>query len=152
MLELRIKGMTYQEIADLAGVDQSTICRRLDRLEQVIGDPEQVTTFRERRTEMYAAIQGKLLAEIVKPDKLEKLSGYQAAGMQHYFWEQERIEQGKSSANIAVLTKLVDGSQEPGDIALTKLGIDPPKANNPKRRDEQTEDNSYTDIDPPTKP
>ena len=101
---------------------------------------------------MYAAIQGKLLAEIVKPDKLEKLSGYQAAGMQHYFWEQERIEQGKSSANIAVLTKLVDGSQEPGDIALTKLGIDPPKANNPKRRDEQTEDNSYTDIDPPTKP
>ena len=147
MLELRTKGMTYQEIGDLAGVDQSTICKRLMRLEQVIGDPEVVRTFREARCDLYAGIQDKLLAEIVKPEKLEKLSGYQAAGMQHYFWEQERIEQGKTGAMVNVLAVLVEAGQVSGDNTLRKLGIDPPQANNLKRRDNQTGDNTFTDAE-----
>lgn len=147
MLDLRLKGMTYAEIAELAQVDTSTICRRLNRLEAILGDPEQVAIFRERRTDLYAAIQGKLLAEIVKPEKLEKLSGYQAAGMQHYFWEQERIEQGKSGSLINQLTILIDNGQDSGDKALRKLGLDSDKPNVVKRTENQTEDNSYTDAE-----
>lgn len=132
ILELQAKGLTQAEIGAVCGVSQGTVADHLRRFASFAELRQGVEEFRTWRADIFAGIQAKLLAAIsVKLDdekELAKLSPYAMAGMIGLIYDKERLETGKSSSNIAVLSAIITRSEDSGDSALRKLAVEPVKA------------------------
>ena len=121
--EMRQRGMTYEEIGRLVGRSKVTILQRLQRMIDILPDAEEVATFREHRADVLSAVQLKLLAEVVKPDKLQTMSPYQCMGMFGIAFDKERLERGQSSSNLEILTRMLEGSQPIADNSACDASI-----------------------------
>ena len=131
ILEYQAKGLSNVEIGELCGVSEGTVRDHLRRFRSFSELRQGVDDFRQTRAEIFAGLQAKLLAAIstkLDDDKeLAKLSPYAMTGMMALIYDKERLEMGKSSSNIAVLSGIITKSEESGDTALRKLSVNAPK-------------------------
>ena len=133
ILEYQAKGLSNVEIGELCGVSEGTVRDHLRRFRSFTELRQGVDDFRQTRAEIFAGLQAKLLAAIstkLDDDKeLAKLSPYAMTGMMALIYDKERLETGKSSSNIAVLSGIITKSEESGDNALRKLSVDAVRVN-----------------------
>ena len=94
---LEVKGLNQTQAAKVLGCDRSNISKRLKALDYT---PGYLKTFKDNRADVLAAFQAEI-AKHITPDKLQKSSAYQLAGMMSLFHNQERLERGQSTENIA---------------------------------------------------
>jgi len=131
LLELDAKGLSQSEIAAVVGVSPSTVADHLKRFASFTDLRQGVEEFRQWRADIFAGLQAKLLAGIaVKLDdekEFAKLSPYAMAGMMGLIYDKERLETGKSSSNVAILSGIINKSEQSGDSALRKLSVEPHK-------------------------
>ena len=133
LLELRYKyQLSYAEIADRVGLSERNVSGRLTKFATLFGWADGAREFQARESSLLAGLRGQLLAHVASGLEAEnakdKVSPYQAVGMYGILFDKQRILDGKSTANIAVLTKLVESAQESGDNALIKQKIGEDKA------------------------
>lgn len=88
IIELRNKGLTYDEIGKLLGCSKQNINQRL---QPVIEEIEHVKSFKEQRADVLAVHQSRILNRLTTED-IEKASGYQKVGMFSLLYDKERVE------------------------------------------------------------
>jgi DNA-binding Lrp family transcriptional regulator len=131
LLEYRAKGLSYEDIADLVDLSVSTVHTRLVRIEALIEAGKTGQAYAQRRTEILQGLQAGLLARtaecLTDESQRAKISPYQAVGMFGILYDKERLETGKSSSNVAILSGIINKSEKSGDSALRKLSVEPHK-------------------------
>ena len=147
LLELRYRnGLSYEHIAEHVGLAVGTVFQRLKRFESLFDLADGVKEFEVRESGILAGIRTKLLAHIAEgltaENAHDKVSPYQAVGMYGILFDKQRILDGRSTANIAVLTQIVETGQEPGDKALRKLSVDGEQPNNFRHNTERVSENT----------
>ena len=148
LIKLRyVNKLSYDQIGELVGITGPAVYGRLEHCRALMEGADTEGAFQAQESAILAGIRLKLLAHGAKDEIIEKMSGYQSFGSYGLLFDKQRILDGKSTANIAVLSKLIDNGQEIGDNALIKLSVDPPKTNDPKRSQSPTGDNSYAEAE-----
>jgi transcriptional regulator with XRE-family HTH domain len=131
LLELEAKGLTQAEIAAVVGVSRDTVAGHLARFSTFTNLRDGIEEFRQFRADLFAGLQAKLLAAIANKlddeKELAKLSPYAMTGMIGLIYDKERLETGKSSSNVAILSGIINKSEQSGDSALRKLTVEPVK-------------------------
>ena len=107
-INLRLKGLTYLEIAQIFGVTQTTVH---ERLQGYIPEDSNLSAFKLNRADIMAAKQEQILKSLSQDD-IQKASAYQRVGMYGILYDKERLERGQSTANVAY----ADLSREMRDI------------------------------------
>jgi len=127
ILELYTLGNTQQDIADIVDCSQATVAYQINKYRQFANLTGGVDDFRARRADLFAGLQARCVAEIANKlddeTQLNKLSAYALTGMLGLIYDKERLETGKSSSNIAVLSGIITKSEDQGDTALRKLSV-----------------------------
>jgi len=96
-IDLRLKGLTYQEIATIFGVTKSAVS---ERLTGYIAENIDVQGFKTHRAEILAGKQAEIIKSLTDDD-IKKSSPYQRVGMFGILYDKERLERGQSTANVA---------------------------------------------------
>ena len=94
---LEIKGLNQAQAAKVVGCHKSNISKRLKDLDYT---PGYLKSFKDNRADILAALQAQIVKHIT-PEKLQKASAYQLTGMMSLLHNQERLERGQSTENIA---------------------------------------------------
>ena len=101
-LEMRFKkGKTLQEIADHFGVTTSAVSQRLKNFMTILQDPEALKAWTNTKTEILSAVEIKLVSQLLNADKLKGASLNNVAYALQNVFNMNRLEQDKSTANIA---------------------------------------------------
>ena len=121
LIELRNKGLTYQEIATIVGRTKQTVH---ERLQDHIHEIDNLKSFKENKADVLAVQQARILNNLTTED-IKKSSGYQKVGMFSVLHNQERLERGESTSNIAYadLTGKLDEMQAKRKALEKELGI-----------------------------
>ena len=106
--KLRIQhNLTYQQIAEATGQPKSSIHRALTDLCELIGDPERLKHYEEVRPKLYGAVEERLMQSLVDPEAIQSASLRDRAVSFGIMYDKRRLEEGKSTANLSVLGKLL---------------------------------------------
>ena len=117
-LELRVDhGLSYQQIADLQGVDKAAIHRAIKDLLP----NHETQVYKSNRADILANLQGKIIKSITDEDIKKAPFGSRILAMAQLI-DKERLERGQSTENIA---------QIHADIAKLKMGKVEQVSNNP---------------------
>lgn len=117
------RGLTLEELAERAGLAKSTVHERIQRFNELVPDAGTIQSFRDRRADVMDGLMIKLLARASDPDAINKMTPYQCVGSFGLLYDKMRLETGKSSANISILSKLVDTTQDGADQAIRKSNM-----------------------------
>ena len=129
LIEYRLKGLSYEDIGALVDLAPSTVVDRLQRHQRLIAAAGEADAFENVESKVLSGARSMLLARVVdcasaQSGEPDALSGYQAMGMYGIAFDKWRILEGKSTSNVAVLTRIVNDSEQTGDIALRKLSVE----------------------------
>ena len=94
---LETKGLNQAQAAKVVGCHKSNISKRLKDLDYT---PGYLKSFKDNRADILAVLQAQIVKHIT-PEKLQKASAYQLTGMMSLLHNQERLERGQSTENIA---------------------------------------------------
>ena len=100
-IALRLKGMTYQQIADKYGVHPSTIHEQLQGVFALI-DPQRLEAYQDYRTTILSAVELAILDLLTDKDKREKASLNNVAYTFTQLHQARRLESGQSTQNLAL--------------------------------------------------
>ena len=94
---MEVKGLNQSQTAKVLGCSKPNISNRLKQLDYV---PGYLKSFKDNRADVLSALQAQIVKHIT-PEKLQKASAYQLTGMMSLLHNQERLERGQSTENIA---------------------------------------------------
>ena len=94
---MEVNGLNQAQTAKVLGCSKPNISNRLKQLDYV---PGYLKSFKDNRADILSALQAEIVKHIT-PDKLQKASAYQLTGMMSLLHNQERLERGQSTENIA---------------------------------------------------
>ena len=122
LIELRNKGLSYNEIAIIVGCSKTNA---FERLAEYSNDIDNLKSFKENKADILAVQQSRLLNNLTMED-IKKSSAYQKVGMFSVLHNQERLERGESTSNIAYadLTGKLDEMQAKRKALEKELGIE----------------------------
>ena len=122
LIELRNKGLSHSEIGKIVGCSKQNIS---ERLQPCIKDIDNLKSFKENKADILAIHQSRLLNNLTTED-IKKSSGYQKVGMFSVLHNQERLERGESTSNIAYadMTKNMAELQAKRKALEAELGMD----------------------------
>ena len=122
IIELRNKGLSYTDIGSLLGCTRENICQRLKPYRSEV---DNLKSFKDNKADILAVHQSRLLNNLTDED-IKKSSGYQKVGMFSVLHNQERLERGESTQNIAYadLTKNMTELQAKRKALEIELGIE----------------------------
>jgi len=122
LIELRNKGLTYQEIATIVGRTKQTVH---ERLQDHIREIDNLKSFKDTKADFLAIQQARILNNLTTED-IKKSSAYQKVGMFSVLHNQERLERGESTSNIAYadLTGKLGEMQAKRKALEKELGIE----------------------------
>ena len=122
LIELRNKGLSYNEIARIVGCSKTNT---FERLAEYSNDIDNLKSFKENKADILAVQQSRLLNNLTMED-IKKSSGYQKVGMFSVLHNQERLERGESTANVSmnVLSGKIDEVASKRKALALELGID----------------------------
>lgn len=103
-----VNRLSFGEIAKATGLSKSSVWDALQRLEKVLPDPDQVEAYREIRPMLFTAIEEKLMASLADDATIAKASLNNRAYAFQQIHTARRLEEGKSTENMAMLSKLID--------------------------------------------
>jgi hypothetical protein len=92
-------ALTHKAIADLNHVERSTVSKILEKYNIQTGDADQ---YERQRATIFRGLQHKFLSSITDDD-IAKTPAVQRVTSAAILYDKERLEQGKSTGNIAVL-------------------------------------------------
>ena len=104
-INLRIKGLSYQEIADYFGVRKQSVHEALQPYAiQTAGSLE---AFKQHRADILAGRQMECL-QLLTADDIKKASPRDKAIIFGTLYDKERLERGQSTSNVSLLSRLID--------------------------------------------
>ena len=115
-LELRLKkGKTIQEIADHFGVCKQAVSQRLRAFMGILQTPDALKAYQNSKTDILSAVELKLVSQLLDGDKLKDASLNNVAYALQNVFNMNRLEQDKSTSNIALALKfeVIEQDQEP---------------------------------------
>jgi hypothetical protein len=132
LLEYRMKGLSYADIGEIVKLSPSTVHWRLQRHDKLLQAAADAPEFEATESKVLAGLRGALLARAfacatAESGSDDELSGYQAMGMYGIAFDKSRTLEGKSNYHIAVLSQIINKSEQSGDSALRKLTVEPVK-------------------------
>jgi len=101
LLEYRMQGKTYQNIADIYGKTKQAIHQQIKGIYDLI-DKNSLDAYKANKTNLLNGIESALLEQTVNPIKLKAMSVRDAAVSFGIIYDKGRLEQGLSTENIAV--------------------------------------------------
>jgi hypothetical protein len=108
MIDLRLKGYSYEKIAKYVGCSKTNV---LNRLEPYKHELDGHASFKKRKGDILSLQQGRVLRHMTE-DKLKDMSAYQLTGMFNIFHQAERLETGQSTSNTSVMSHIVQNLHE----------------------------------------
>jgi len=113
LYKLRVSNsLSYGELAQHFGVAKSTIHATLHRLNRYVADPESVKTFESVEATILTATKERLLASLMDESCIQKASLNNRAFAFSQVANHERLVKGQSTANIGILSKLVNQADQ----------------------------------------
>ena len=98
-IDLRLKGLSYREIAAIIGCSEANVS---DRLQPYLQSITHLDAIKRHRADTLAVVGDTVLTSLSGED-IAKASGYQKIGMYGILYDKERLERGQSTANISVV-------------------------------------------------
>ena len=102
ILQLKLKGLTDQQIANKYGITQQAINKRLQGIYKLI-DKESLEAYRENKANLLDSAELQLLSEVLQASKLKKMSVRDATVSYGIIYDKNRLEKGLSTENTAIL-------------------------------------------------
>jgi hypothetical protein len=123
LLELRAKGLSFNDIAKIVGCNKSNVHNRLKEYKEEL---EQLDSFKDNRADYFAITQAKLLNSIDESDIKRMAPASRITGAA-ILYDKERLERGKSTANVSYADMCRDAAQLEAEIAQLRqeLGMPP---------------------------
>ncbi|MDH4327453.1 MAG: helix-turn-helix domain containing protein [Nitrospira sp.] len=111
-LDLALKGLPYQDIANKFGVHVTSVKQALSKFQHILNDlqPGAVEAYRHRRTELFTMAEREMIASMVDPAKIAKASLNNIAYAFQQIHTARRLEEGKSTENKSVITAMIDAA------------------------------------------
>lgn len=110
-VSLRLKGLTYDEIAQLIGVSHTLIVSNLQPFEKILANPETIQAYRENEADLIDAVRQQVLAAIATQlgdsERVKKLDIMRLTNLFGVLFDKMRLLRGQSTSNIHALSKLV---------------------------------------------
>lgn len=102
-LELRFKnGMSYSEIARHFGVAKSGVHAILEKFTNLIRSPEELGFYEKYKTKLLSSAELKILEKLMDEETIKGASLNNAAYAFQNLFNANRLERGKSTANIDI--------------------------------------------------
>src|SRR3990167_7108473 len=113
--ELKAKGLSYQEVADILGVSKSGVYDALEDWKVYLDNPERGELFRENEGKILDALSDKIISTLPNDLNIKKgepgwMSPYQRVGMFALLFDKRRLFYGQSTVNMNSLSALVVGA------------------------------------------
>ena len=111
--KLRTKNkLTYQEIADQMGVSKQGIHACLARFSDLVHTQDEHEQYQQVKAQLMSTVEERLLASLMDEECLAKASLNNRAYALTAVHTALRLEEGKSSANIGIVTKIITSSDK----------------------------------------
>ena len=121
--KLRYKnGLTYQEIADHYGVTKSSVFQRLEKITNLLPDPEEIENYRQHKAMMLDGLEYKVYENMLNPEKLKDASFNNLAYGFQNICTQNRLEKGLATDRLDIQTvsiRIDDLRRKEDDIIKT---------------------------------
>lgn len=101
VIELRIQGLTCEEIGQKFGVTRQAISKRLKSAFRAL-DKDQIAEYKRNRVAFLEDLEAAVLLELGNPDKLEKASANNLAYVYTQLHTSRRLEARLSTANLSL--------------------------------------------------
>lgn len=101
-LAWKMKGMSYQQIADDQGVDKSTVHANIAHILKELTNPDTVEFYRKEQAQIIDGIAAKTVAHITN-EKLENASFRDLCVGMGILIDKSRLVQGQATQNLAML-------------------------------------------------
>lgn len=101
-LKLRLEsGLTYKQIAKQLGCSHQAIAKQLAKFKDLLDNPEAIRAYEANRPKLYSAAEMLILEKMVEPGVLKKATLGNYAYALDKMYQINRLEQGKSTSNVA---------------------------------------------------
>jgi len=107
----RQNQLTYRQISDITGNTPGGVHRAYQNFLDAIGTSEDIDTYANARTQLLNATEERLLATVLDQDKLEKASLNNVAYALTQVHTMRRLEQGRSTSNVALLSQVISSAK-----------------------------------------
>ena len=101
---------TYTEIGQYFGATRQCVAERIHTLAALVHSAQDQTEYEQAKPYLMTSLEEQLLASLADSDKLAKASLNNVAYALTQLHQMKRLEEGKSSANIGIVGKLVVSS------------------------------------------
>ena len=109
--KLRMAGLSYEDVGKaLGGFTKSSVFQALASFRALIENPGEIATFKEHEGQVLDGVRAKLIRLISERLSEEKNSAYQLTGMYGLLFDKTRLIEGKSTANVANLTAIIEAA------------------------------------------
>ena len=106
-LELRQKGLTEQEIADLFHCTKQAVSKALKPYADLFNG--EIEVFKKNRADLFASTQRELL-ESFDPSDIKKMNVKDRVIALGIMYDKERLERGQSTSNLSIMTRAVEAA------------------------------------------
>lgn len=101
VVELAIKGNSYQDISNLTNVPITTVGNIVSAFNELLKEVGDIEAFRERRGQILDGIHGKLLKSLTEDKVIGEANLFQRAYASKQIYDQTRLEHNQSTSNAA---------------------------------------------------
>lgn len=101
-LELRLKGLSYEEIGKQFGCSKVAVFDRLKRFRNMLDDPDSIKVYEDNTSKLLSNAQVSLLSAALNPDTVKKSSTLQLLSGYGILFDKQRIINNLSTANISI--------------------------------------------------
>ena len=109
LLKLRIdKKLSYDQMAALTGIPHSTLHCRLQWIDKLIKNPEELEGYKDMRANILSAVEMEMVRDMMDDARRAKASLNNTAYAFGQIHTARRLEEGKSTSNLSVHASLVE--------------------------------------------
>ena len=123
-MELRFKGLTYEQIGRLQGCAPASVSLRLQRFSKLLADPQAVNSYTQNQIAFLEALDMELGLAIAAKVNDRKSSVNNLAFAKSKIFEQLRLLKGESTSNIHNLTRVILEAHQGKEEADSQLTSD----------------------------
>ncbi len=109
-LKLRLRGWTFEQLAERYHCHKSNVARALDTFTKLIPNPEHRTAYQQSKADVLESVQLQMIASLLHPAKIQKATLGNMAYAASKLDEMIRLDRGQSTSNVNVLSAIIDTS------------------------------------------